>query len=246
MLYQKKKRHHHQDGRKLCLKSAPFSLTPDTDDDYVYMDEFVNFLVNKYGNASEPTGVKGYSVDNEPALWTSTHSRMHPEKVTCEEIINKTVDLSKAVKNVDPYAEIFGPALYGFAAFESLQSAPDWDEKEEDYRWFIDYYLDSMKKAADRENRRLLDVLDVHWYPEAQGGGARICFGEDQRNIECNKARLQALEHYGIQHTMKIAGLEIIKGIHSRYYLVYLIRSKAIILELSLPLQNMIMAQENI
>ncbi|NMA66170.1 MAG: PKD domain-containing protein, partial [Clostridiaceae bacterium] len=173
-------------------KGAPFSLTPDTDDDYVYMDEFVNFLVNKYGNASEPTGVKGYSVDNEPALWTSTHSRMHPEKVTCEEIINKTVDLSKAVKNVDPYAEIFGPALYGFAAFESLQSAPDWDEKEEDYRWFIDYYLDSMKKAADRENRRLLDVLDVHWYPEAQGGGARICFGEDQRNIECNKARLQA------------------------------------------------------
>lgn len=173
-------------------KGAPFSLTPDTTDDYVYMDEFVNFLVNKYGDASTSTGVKGYSVDNEPALWSSTHSRIHPEPVTCEEIVDKTVALSKAVKKVDPYAEIFGPALYGFAAYESLQSAPDWEDVKGDYKWFLDYYLDSMKKASDEEEKRLLDVLDLHWYPEATGGGSRICFGEDPRNIACNKARLQA------------------------------------------------------
>ncbi|HHV29096.1 MAG TPA: PKD domain-containing protein [Clostridium sp.] len=173
-------------------KGAPFSLTPDTDDDYVYMDEFVNFLVNKYGNASTKTGIKGYSIDNEPALWSHTHSRIHPNNVTCEELIEKSVELSKVVKNVDPYAEIFGPALYGFAAYESLQSASDWETEGEGYRWFLDYYLDKMKEASEDEGKRLLDVLDVHWYPEATGGGARICFGEDIRNIETNKARLQA------------------------------------------------------
>jgi PKD repeat protein len=173
-------------------KGAPFSLTPDTTDDYVYMDEFVNLLVNKYGDASTSTGVKGYAVDNEPALWAHTHSRIHPEPVTCEELVDKTVALSKAVKKVDPYAEIFGPALYGFAAYESLQSAPDWEDVKGDYKWFLDYYLDSMKKASDEEGKRLLDVLDLHWYPEATGGGSRICFGEDPRNIVCNMARLQA------------------------------------------------------
>lgn len=173
-------------------KGAPFSLTPDTDDDYVYMDEFVNYLVNKYGNASTETGIKGYSIDNEPALWSHTHPRIHPNNVTCQELVEKSVALSKAVKNVDPYAEIFGPALYGFAAYESLQSAPDWETEGEGYRWFLDYYLDKMKNASDEEGRRLLDVLDVHWYPEATGGGARICFGADPNNIETNKARLQA------------------------------------------------------
>jgi len=82
--------------------------------------------------------------------------------------------------------------LYGFAAYETLQSAPDWGTEGEGYRWFIDYYLDKMKKASDEEGKRLLDVLDVHWYPEARGGGERICFGADPRNIETNKARLQA------------------------------------------------------
>lgn len=173
-------------------KGSPFSLIPDTTDDFVYMDEFVNFLVNKYGDASSATGVKGYSIDNEPALWVDTHPRIHPEQVTCEEIITKSVGLSKAVKNVDPNAEIFGPALYGFAAFESLQSAPDWETAGAGYNWFLDYYLDNMKEASDTEGKRLLDVLDLHWYPEAKGGGARICFGEDPRNIGTNKARLQA------------------------------------------------------
>jgi len=71
--------------------------------------------------------------------------------------------------------------LYGFAAYETLQSAPDWGTEGEGYRWFIDYYLDKMKKASDEEGKRLLDVLDVHWYPEARGGGERICFGADPR-----------------------------------------------------------------
>jgi len=174
-------------------KNAPFSLTPDLTDDYVYMDEFVNFLVDKYGPASSETGIKGYSVDNEPALWAHTHERVHPDPVGCVELVDKTAELSKAVKNVDPDAEIFGPALYGFAAYLSLQSAPDWEDGlSENYEWFVDYYLEQMKEKSDAEGKRLLDVFDVHYYPEAKGGGMRVTFGEDSSNTECNKARLQA------------------------------------------------------
>lgn len=173
-------------------KDGDFSLEPDTSDEYVYMDEYVNFLVNKYGTAKTATGIKGYSIDNEPALWTHTHARIHPDKAGCEEIVSKGIELSKAVKAVDPDAEMFGPALYGFSAFYGFQDALDWPDLKGDYSWFIDYYLDEMKKAEEKEGRRLLDVLDIHWYPEAQGGGKRITFGEDIANTECNKARLQA------------------------------------------------------
>lgn len=174
-------------------KDGEFSLTPDVTDDYVYMDEYVNFLVDRFGSARRSTGIKGYSVDNEPGLWSHTHLRIHPEKATCAEIVERTAGLSAAVKNVDPYAEIFGPALYGFNAYTSFQNADDWEATlKNDYTWFVDYYLEKMKEQSDTAGKRLLDVFDVHYYSEAMGGGMRVTFGEDPSNIECNKARLQA------------------------------------------------------
>lgn len=172
-------------------KNGPLSLTPDTTDDTVYMDEFVNSLVNKYGSASGKTGIKGYSLDNEPALWPTTHPLIHPDKTTCAEVLDKDTELSKTVKKIDPAAETFGPALYGFAAFSNFQSAPDWTNVKGNYQWFIDYYLDNMKKNSDAAGKRLLDVLDLHWYPEAKGGGQRITTS-DTSNVDCNKARMQA------------------------------------------------------
>lgn len=173
-------------------KGAPFSLEPNLDDDYIYMDEFVNFLVNQFGDASTPTGIKAYAIDNEPGLWAYTHPMLHPEQASCEEVVQKGVALSKAVKNVDPYAQIFGPSLYGFNAYLSFQEAPDWGDLEGKYSWFIDYYLEQMKQESDKAGKRLLDVFTFHYYPEAKGGGDRVTFGEDIKNIECNKARLQA------------------------------------------------------
>jgi len=165
---------------------------PDLTDNYVYMDECVNFLVSIYGNASTPTGVKGYSLDNEPALWPYTHPRIHPNQTGCQELISMSVALASAVKNIDPFAEIFGPVLYGFSAYESLQSSPDWNSVKGRCGWFIDYYLDQMCQASDAQGRRLLDVLDVHWYPEARGDGNRITDFLASYSRENAEARMQA------------------------------------------------------
>ena len=174
-------------------KGSGFSLKPDLDDGVVYMDEFVNYLVKKLGSSASKNGIKGYSLDNEPALWNNTHSRVHPDKVTCREIVERSAELAGAVKNVDPNAEIFGPALYGFNAYTTLQGAPDWEEisSSGDYRWFIDYYLDEMKKAEEETGVRLLDVLDVHFYTEAKGEcGERSCDHYDREG--CVLARLNS------------------------------------------------------
>jgi hypothetical protein len=172
-------------------KGSALSLTPDTTDGSVYMDELVNFLTYKYGSASTSKGIKAYAIDNEPALWPHTHARIHPGQTTCSEILGKNVELSKVIKKLDPASEVYGPVLYGFGAYNDFQGSPDWNNVKENYRWFLDYYLDNMKKNSESEGKRLLDVLDLHWYPEAQGGGIRITTN-DTTNIDCNKARLQA------------------------------------------------------
>lgn len=166
-------------------KETAFASEPDKKDGVVYMDEFVNYLVNTLGDSQSENGIKGYSLDNEPGLWKSTHPRVHPEQTGCAEIIEKSKALAKAVKDVDPNAEIFGPALFGYGAFTSFAGAHDWETVNQggDYRWFIDYYLDEMKKAEDEAGVRLLDVLDVHFYTEAKGKcGKRYCDHYDDRD----------------------------------------------------------------
>jgi mannan endo-1,4-beta-mannosidase len=150
-------------------KNAPFSASPNVTDGVVYMDELVNLLVQRFGSANSPTGVRWYSLDNEPELWPYTHPRIHPDTLRAAELVNRSVALASAVKDVDPGAEILGPAHYGINAYVSLQDAPDWNAVKGGSAWFVDYYLDQMREGSERAGRRLLDVLDVHWYPEARG-----------------------------------------------------------------------------
>ncbi len=152
-------------------KGKPFTATPDVNDGEVYTDEFVDFLVKKYGGASAAGGVRHYEVDNEPALWPTTHPRIHPVKPTCQELVDKTAALSIAVKKVDPQAQIFGGVFYGYGEYQDFQGAVDWKTVNPNgkYAWFIDYYLDQMKLASDKAGKRLVDVLDLHWYSEAAG-----------------------------------------------------------------------------
>ncbi len=173
-------------------KGSQFSLQPDTSDSFVYLDEYVNFLVNKFGMANTSTGIKGYSLDNEPDLWNLTHPRIHPLQAKCVEIVQKIIDAATAVKNVDPHLEIFGPVLYGFNGYYDFQSAEDWNSVKSgtNYLWFVDYYLDKMKQAEISSGKRLLDVLDIHWYPEAKGNN-RIT-GQNANTTADKLARVQA------------------------------------------------------
>lgn len=174
-------------------KGSEFSLEPDLYDGTVYMDEFVNYLVNTLGDSQSKNGINGYSLDNEPALWKWTHERIHPEATGCEEIVEKSVTMAKAVKDIDPNADIFGPALFGYGAFTNFGDSKDWKTIKQNggYDWFIDYYLDEMKKAEGETGVRLLDVLDIHYYTEAKGEcGKRSC---DHYDVEgCVQARLNS------------------------------------------------------
>lgn len=156
----------------VITKNAPFDDEPDLTDGNVYMDEYVNYIIKKLGDSKSATGIQGYSLDNEPALWASTHPRIHPQKVTIAELAEKSIAMSSAVKKLDPNADIFGPALYGYTAYDHLaddDSSNEWEtiKSANNYHWYLDCYLDQMKQASDKEGTRLLDVLDIHYYSES-------------------------------------------------------------------------------
>jgi hypothetical protein len=170
----------------IAKKGSAFAYPPNTGDSKVYADEFVSWLESQFPNAqTDPARRIFYMLDNEPDLWSSTHSEIHPKPATYAEMIQRSTDYSSAIKAVAPKALVFGPASYGWAGYVNLQSAPDANNRD-----FLEFYLDGMKAAEQTAGKRLLDVLDVHWYPEATGDNKRII--DDGTSAGEVAARLQA------------------------------------------------------
>jgi hypothetical protein len=164
-----------------ATKGAPLSATPDATDAYVNQDEFVSWVKTAAG--SVPTL---FSLDNEPDLWSSTHPEVHPAAVTYAELVTRTLSFARAIKGVWPEAPVTGFVSYGWNGYVNLQNATDASGKPE----FIDYFLDQVSAASTSDGHRLVDYLDLHWYPEAKGGGTRIIGNDTTAAVVA--ARVQA------------------------------------------------------
>ncbi len=151
-------------------KPTAFSLTPDLNDGTVYVDEFINFMHNQFGTANSVNGVKGYILDNEPGLWTSTHDRLYTGVINCTDHLTKSLALARRVREMDASVKIFGPESYGYNEYLNFQGASDWSTYSGTYSHYLGLFLDSMRVASQSEGARLLDVLSVHWYPDVYAG----------------------------------------------------------------------------
>ena len=134
-----------------------------------------------------------FSLDNEPDIWWSTHAEVfskvgdQPRLQSYDEFIATSIDYARAVKRVAPQALVFGPAVANWAGMAVLGRYPTPDPVY-GTKYFLDIYLDQLKRA-EGQGPRLLDVLDVHWYPESAGNGVRVT---ENRNPESRGARRSA------------------------------------------------------
>ena len=161
-------------------KSAPFADPPDTSDGAVFQDELVAYVKSHW-----PAVPLFVSTDNEPDLWSSTHPRIHPDPVTYAELASRTAALAGAVKDVSPDVGVFAFVSYGYTGYITLQNAPDSSADGD----AINFFLDAMAAQEQAQGRRIVDVLDLHWYPEARGDGVRVSDVEDATGAA---ARVQA------------------------------------------------------
>ncbi len=155
-------------------KGAPFAARPDTSDGFVYQDEYVAWLERTFPLAgADPARPIFYSLDNEPDLWGSTHEEARgdrragkkPVLTGYDELVRLTVEYASAIKDVAPHALVFGPVLSTWNGFANLYHNDEPDPAGRQF--FLEYYLDALRRASAAQRRRLVDVLDVHWYAEA-------------------------------------------------------------------------------
>jgi hypothetical protein len=114
-----------------------------------------------------------FAIGNEPMLWNITHRDVHPNPVSYDEYLERFVAMAHAVRQVAPGALIAGPELWGWPAY--FQSALDRETKTGRDRAshggedFLPWFLKQLKAHEERTGERLLDILTVHYYPQAEG-----------------------------------------------------------------------------
>lgn len=116
-----------------------------------------------------------YILDNEPALWSSTHRDVHPEPVGYDELMDRTFRYGDAVRAADPKAKIAGPAEWGWPGYSySGRDAAAGFQVKPDRLAHGDvplsaYYLRKIREHEKKTGQKLLDLFDLHVYPQGEG-----------------------------------------------------------------------------
>ncbi|WP_083968356.1 glycoside hydrolase family 44 protein [Hyalangium minutum] len=138
-----------------------------------FIGEWVRAMRKK--DVERGRSVQMYFLDNEPMLWNSTHRDVHPEPTTYDELMERTVSYGTAVRQADPEAVIAGPAEWGWTAyFRSAADVAEGRDKDADRKAhgnvpLLTWYLKKLREHEKKTGTRVLDVLDVHFYPQADG-----------------------------------------------------------------------------
>jgi hypothetical protein len=120
-------------------------------------------------------GVTSYILDNEPALWNSTHRDIHPEPLGYDELLDRTIRYGAAVRAADPEAIIAGPAEWGWAGYfwSAKDSAAGFtlkpDRRAHGDVPLLAWYLGKLREHEQKTGVRILDVVDLHYYPQGKG-----------------------------------------------------------------------------
>jgi len=158
----------------MATKPGSFSLTEPANSAVVYQDEWVHELVQRFGAA--PKGVGYFAIDNEPDLWSVTHTDVHPGRMSYADMLSNYEQYATAVKAQDPGALLLGPDVSGWTGYfySDLDRGNDnfathADRAAHGGQAFLLWWLGQVAAADHARGTRSLDLLDVHYYPQAQG-----------------------------------------------------------------------------
>ena len=182
-----------KDGKTLLPPGPPTrtstQITPD----------FVKKWVEAIRRADVANGnkrsVQQYILDNEPALWQNTHRDVRTEPLGYDELLDRTIQYGTAIRQADPDAVIAGPAEWGWLGYlYSGKDAVDNFKTKRDRKAhgdvpFIEWYLQRLREHEQKTGVRVLDVVDLHYYPQSDNVYGNGVGGSDEKT---NALRLRS------------------------------------------------------
>jgi glycosyl hydrolase family 44 len=166
-----------QCGNGISVDGAPLPTPPQSGTSVPAPPEFVADWVRAI-RAKEPKAQRLYYLDNEPTLWHATHRDVHPERVSYDELLERTLSYGRAIRAADAEARIAGFTGWGWTSlfFSGADKAEGkdfvpLDRMRHGGKQLLPWWLAQVRREEKRTGERILDVVDVHFYPQADGMG---------------------------------------------------------------------------
>ena len=137
-----------------------------------FEQQWIAHLQATYGTAAAG-GVRLFALDNEIMLWNSTHRDVRPAAIGYDDAWANTSAYAAAIKQQDGAALVTGPVPWGYS--DLWTSAADAascgcldgaDRTAHGHLPFVAWYLQQVCANPVDPSTRLVDYLDLHYYPQ--------------------------------------------------------------------------------
>jgi len=148
-------------GSLAALNGNPLLYTQDWPADSTA--EVLNHWFGSKGIGLNSTNFQYWDMDNEPEIWSGTHDDVMTSQLAATAFMDKYFAVAKKARALFPGIKLCGPVTanewqwYKYGS-ETLNINGKY------YSW-LEYFL---KRVADEQKAtgiKLLDVVDIHWYP---------------------------------------------------------------------------------
>lgn len=155
------------DGPRIITAPDPNNIS--TSYPASHQGDWVQHMIDTWGTA--PLGMRYYSLDNEPSLWSFDHWDVHPSGASYDEVWGKMEEFGAMIREKDANAVITGPEEWGWSAYFmsglDQENGDDADREAHGDTAYIDWLLQQAAAYEDETGDRILDVLTVHFYPQS-------------------------------------------------------------------------------
>jgi hypothetical protein len=183
------------DGNPVSQEKPTAQTDADVQVDTAFMKAWVAHTVSAFGSGANG-GVAIWQLDNEPVWWSNVHQNIHPilpnvvgqGYTSFDEVWQKGLAYSQAIKAGDPTAKVAGPITSGWSDlfFSRVDMQSGWSTGPSYVYWgnpvdraahgnqdFVAWYLQQFASYQSQNGQRLLDYFDIHGYMPGTGTALR-------------------------------------------------------------------------
>jgi hypothetical protein len=130
---------------------------------------WVQHLVDTWGSAANG-GVRYYSLDNEPSLWSFDHWDVHPSGASYDEVWAKMAEYGAAIRATDPGAVITGIEEWGWSGYFmsglDQENGNNADRNAHGGVGYVEWLLQQARAYELAHGIRIMDIAALHFYPQ--------------------------------------------------------------------------------
>jgi Glycoside hydrolase family 44 len=118
------------------------------------------------GPGLDSTHIRYWNMDNEPEIWSSTHDDVMPTQPTAEAFLQLYFAVAEKARALYPGIKLTGPVSPNEWQWYNWNNTTVTGTDGKQYPW-LEYFIKRVAEEEQSSGSRLLDVIDLHFYPSS-------------------------------------------------------------------------------